>query len=291
MAVGTLHLACPQLLVSRGYLFTEAIMKTVKISLSLAIWMSMSFAAPADVLELKNGTVLNGKYLGGTTESVRFDAGSGTQVIQTSQIIALTFTATGAGPVASAPPGGGVATPAVAPAAAPAPVTAPTAAPAAQSVTLPAGTILLVRTMDSISSKNKAGTPFTTKLETDLSGNGGVGVKGGTVVYGRVQSSTQAGRAVGRSTLDLRLTQIVVNGQSIPIMTSGYQDAGQRSVAKAAKGAAAGAAIGAIAGDAGKGAAIGAVGGAVIRGQTITVPPGTLLEFTLQQPATVPASQ
>jgi hypothetical protein len=148
--------------------------------------------------------------------------------------------------------------------------------------------MLLVRTMDGVSSRNRAGTPFTTKLEYDLPGStGGVAVKGGTVIYGRIASSTQAGRTLGRSTLDLRLAQIVVNGQPVPIMTSGYLVAGQASIAKAAKGAAAGAAIGAIGDNAGKGAAIGASAGALTRGQTITITPGTLLEFTLTQPVTV----
>jgi hypothetical protein len=147
--------------------------------------------------------------------------------------------------------------------------------------------MLLVRMMDSISSRNGAGTPFTTRLEYDLGVGGPAAVKGGTIIYGRVASSTQAGRALGRSTLDLRLAQMVINGQPMPIMTSGYQQAGQASIAKAAKGAAAGAAIGAIAGDAGKGAAIGATAGALTRGQTLTIPPGTLLEFTLQQPVTI----
>jgi len=145
--------------------------------------------------------------------------------------------------------------------------------------------MLLVRTMDAVSSRNSAGTPFTTRLEYDLPAGGPLVVKAGTIIYGRVQSSTQAGQAVGRSTLDLRLAQMVIGGQPVPILTSGYQQAGQASIAKAAKGAAAGAAIGAIAGNAGKGAAIGATAGALTRGQTITVTPGTLLEFTLTQPA------
>ena len=235
----------------------------------------------ADVLELKNGQVLNGKYSGGTAGTLRFETSAGLQVIETSQIIALTFTT----PVATTSP---AAATAATPAAAPAVV--PAAAPAAPTVvTLPAGTMLLVRLMDSVSSKNKAGATFTTKLEYDLGNNGVVAVKGGTTIYGKVQSSTQARRAIGKSTLDLRLTQIVINGQPAPIMTSGYQQAGQASIAKAAKGAAAGAAIGAIAGDAGKGAAIGAVGGALMKGQTITVTPGTLLEFTLTQPVTIQA--
>ncbi|HWW01936.1 MAG TPA: glycine zipper family protein [Candidatus Acidoferrum sp.] len=225
----------------------------------------------ADVLELKNGTILNGKYAGGTAGTVRFDTDAGTQVIETAQIIALTFT-----------------TPAPAVAAPPPVAAAPAASP--QSVTLPAGTTLLVRTLDSISSRDRPGATFTTKLEYDLAAGSAVGVKGGTLIYGRVQSSSQAGRAVGQSTLDIRLTQMVINGQPAPIMTGNYQEAGQRSIAKAAKGAAAGAAIGAIAGNAGKGAAIGATAGALTRGQTLTITPGTLLEFTLQQPVTVSAT-
>ncbi len=236
-------------------------------------------AGRADVLELKNGTILNGRYNGGTAGTVRFETSAGVQVIETSQITALTFTT----PAATAQ-----ATP-VAPAA-PAALAVTTGTPAQpKTITLPAGTMLLVRMVDNISSKNASGTPFTTKLEYDLGANNVVALKAGTTIYGKVASSSQAGRAVGRSTLDLRLNQIAVGAQPVPIMTSGHKEAGQASIAKAAKGAGAGAAIGAIAGDAGKGAAIGATAGALVRGQTITVAPGTLLEFTLTQPATLPA--
>jgi hypothetical protein len=233
-------------------------------------------SAHADILELKNGNVLNGKYVGGTAGTVRFDFGTGLQVIETSQIIALTFT-TPAGPTA-------VATPAVA-----APVVIPPATPVVipAKVTLPYGTTFLVRMMDSVSSKNKAGANFTTKLEYDLVVDGVKAVPAGTVIYGKVYSSTQARRAFGKSTLDIRLAQMVPNGSPIPIATSGYQQAGEASIKKAAKGAAVGAAIGAIAGDAGKGAAIGATASVLKKGQTITIPPGTLLEFTLTQPVTI----
>jgi len=149
---------------------------------------------------------------------------------------------------------------------------------------------MLVRMMDSVSSKNRAGSTFTTKLEYDLRAGGAGGalaVKGGSVVYGTIKSSSQARRVRGRSTLDLRLSRIVINGTAIPIATSSYAQAGKASIAKAAKGAAAGAAIGAIAGDAGKGAAIGATTGALLRGNTITIPPGTLLEFKTTQPVTI----
>lgn len=233
----------------------------------------------ADVLEMKNGTVLNGKYVGGTATTVRFDAFGSTQVLATSDLIALTFTSSGG---AAAAPAANV------PSAQPAPAVAPAPAAAPQQVTLPAGTLLLVRMKDSISSKNASGTPFTTKIEYDLFANGTKVVPAGTVIYGRVLNSTQARRAFGQSTLDVRLTQIALAGRPpVTISTSGFKQAGERAIKDAARGAAAGAAIGAIAGDAGMGAAIGATAGALKRGESITIPPGTLIEFNLSQPCTL----
>lgn len=232
--------------------------------------LSSAVVVSADVLELKNGTVLNGKYAGGSAEAINFETSAGMQVISPAQAVALTFTARTA--------------------AAPAPVAAPAPAPApGGSVTLPAGTTLLVRMIDPVSSQSPAGTKFTTRLEYDLGAGNVIAVKAGTTIYGQVASSTQARRAVGKSTLDIRLVQISAGGAPVPIVTSGYKQAGEESIRKAARGAAAGAAIGAVAGDAGKGAAIGATAGALKKGETVTVTPGALLEFTLSQPVTLNA--
>jgi len=111
--------------------------------------------------------------------------------------------------------------------------------------------------------------------------------KAGTKVYGRVEGAQKAGRYAGQSSLDLRLTELAVGASLVPIMTGPYAQAGAKSVGKTAKGAAGGAVIGAIAGDAGKGAAIGAVASGLKKGQAVTVAPGTLLEFQLQQPVNV----
>jgi hypothetical protein len=237
--------------------------------------LGINVPAHADILELKNGSILNGKYGGGTTGTVRFDMGAGMQVFESSQVMTLTFT-TPAGTVVPATP--------IPPASAPAVVSPAT-------VTLPAGTTLLVRMMDTISSRNAAGANFSTKLEYDLGVNGVKAVPAGTTIYGKMKSSTQARRALGRSTLDIRLSQMVIDGSPVPISTSGFQEAGQASIAKAAKGAAFGAAVGGIAGDAGKGAAIGATASLVKKGETITVPAGTLLEFTLTQPVSIQAGE
>jgi hypothetical protein len=257
-------------------------MKANALIICASLFAALATITQADVLELKNGKVLNGSYVGGTAGTIRFDSGQGVQVIETSQALALTFTASGAsaGNASAAP-----APAAAAPAAAPAPA-AP--APAPSTVSVPAGTAMEVRMLDGASSNDSKGKRFTTTLETDLVVNGQMVAKAGTKVYGRVQNAQKAGRYVGKSSLDIRLTELMVGGTAVPIVTGPYVAAGEGSLRKTARGAAAGAAIGAIADDdAGKGAAIGAVASGVKKGQPVVVSPGTLLEFSLQQPVTV----
>ena len=149
---------------------------------------------------------------------------------------------------------------------------------------------LLVRMVDPVSSTDPQGKRFAATLESDLVVNGAAVAKAGSKVYGRVQSAQQARRYTGQSSLDLRLTELAVGPNTVPITTSGYTDASARSGGKTARGAAAGAAIGGIVdgGDgAGKGAAIGAVASGAKKGEALSVSPGTLLEFRLQQPVVV----
>jgi hypothetical protein len=258
----------------------KRVMKTRIFYISTIALAAIVSVAQADVLELKNGNVLTGKYVGGTAGTIRFETGQGVQVVETGQALALTFTSGGA---SAAAPAGAAAAPAAA-AAAPAPAPAPT------SVSVPAGTTLVVRMMDGASSNDSKGKRFTTVLESDLVVNGQMVAKAGTKVYGRVENATKAGRYVGKSSLDLRLTELTVGGSIVQIVTGPYAQTGEGSLRKAARGAAAGAAIGAIADDddgAAKGAAIGAVASGVRKGQAVVVSGGTLLEFKLQQPVTI----
>ena len=248
-------------------------MKTLNLLFAATILASTASPSSADVLELKNGKTLNGKYAGGTAATIRFETAEGFQALEISQVLALTFTG-----------GGGGAAPAK-----PAATTTATA-PAASSISVPAGTSLLVRMIDPVSSKDPKGKRFTTTLETDLVANGVVVARAGTKIYGRIQSVEEAKRYRGQSYLDLRLTEVSVGANLVPIATSGYTDQGARSVGKAARGAAAGAAIGAIADGgegAGKGAAIGAVASGLKKGETISVSSGALLEFKLLQAVSV----
>ncbi len=165
-------------------------------------------------------------------------------------------------------------------------------------ITVPAGTTILVRMLDTVdSSKNSVGSIFTATLETNLTVNGAVVVPAGNTVYGRLAEAKQAGRATGSSELQLELTSIVVRGTAYPILTGEYQvkgsSSGKRSAKRVVGGTGLGALIGAAAGNAGKGAAIGAtvgvVGAVVQKGKSVNVPSETLLEFRLQQPAPLPA--
>jgi hypothetical protein len=167
-----------------------------------------------------------------------------------------------------------------------------------QMVTVPAGTSLLVRMVDSVdSSKNAVGSRFTASLETNLQAAGVVLAPAGTKVYGRLAQSKEAGRVGGKSELQLELTDIVIDGTAYPLLSSDYSVQGSNSGRRTAKrvlgGAGLGAAIGAIAGNPGKGAAIGAVVGTtaavVQKGEKVSVPSETLLQFRLQQPASLPA--
>jgi hypothetical protein len=309
-------------------------------------------AAAADTLELKDGRVLQGRYLGGTQAVLRFEIKGEVQTFNVTDAVAITFTvnsgktsapavappAASISPVAPPPPaaappdtsGASAAPPPDAsqppitsqdvppPAAEPssnitpkglatlpsAPAT-PAQDPAAQygEITIPAGQSLPVRMIDGVdSSRNKVGDVFHASLETDLYISGTLVARKGADVYGRLANAQEAGHLSGSAELQLELMRIVIDGHDYPVASSDYSLKGQSRGADTAKkvggGAIFGAIIGAIAGG-GRGAAIGAGAGSaagagvqvLTRGQQVKVPSETLLEFRLQQPATVVAAQ
>jgi hypothetical protein len=172
-----------------------------------------------------------------------------------------------------------------------------TAMSAQNMVTVPAGTRLVVRMVDSISGGNsRAGTLFTARLQGNLNVGNTTVAPDGAMVFGRIIASSGGSRMAGRSELSLELTDIQVNGTRFPILSNDYSVQGGNALGGTARrtagGAGLGAVIGAIGGNAGRGAAIGAAtgGGAsmIMRGEQINIPSGTLLEFRLQQPASLP---
>lgn len=177
------------------------------------------------------------------------------------------------------------------------------AAQSGNRVYIPAGTRLLVRTVDSIDSgKQQAGFRFTGTLETNLQLDDLTVAPRGTTVYGQLANAESAGRMSGGGELVLELTDIVINGTAYPLLTSDYtvrsEGKGKKTAGKILGGAGLGALIGGLAGG-GTGAAIGvaagAAGGTALsaagKGKQVVIPSESLIEFRLQQPASLPVAR
>jgi hypothetical protein len=185
------------------------------------------------------------------------------------------------------------------PVAAPAPtVTTPPPPPPPQpvTVTIPANTIVSVRTIDGIdSSKNTTGQVFKASLDAPIVSDEKIVIPTGATAYLKLINASSAGRIAGRSELSLALINVVFQGKTYNLTTSDVKQSGasrgKRTAATVGGGAALGALIGAIAGG-GKGAAIGAGVGAgagtgvqvLTKGQQVKIPSETRLDFTLQSP-------
>lgn len=181
--------------------------------------------------------------------------------------------------------------------------TSPAAPQNKKKVTVPAGTRILIRTTDPIDTeKQKAGYRFAASLETNLQADDEVVAPRGTTVYGHLAAASSAGRMAGSSQLTLELTDILINGNAYPLLTSAYeirgQGEGKKTTRKILGGTGLGALIGGIAGG-GTGAAIGALAGAAggtaiaasKKGEQLHIPPESLLEFRLEQPVSLPVSR
>ncbi len=231
----------------------------------------------ADTLELKDGGLLEGTYVGGTRTTLRFQTEDRVEVIPIRQVLALTFS--DSEPSASGP----VSTPSS--------ETASNGATGARPIAVPAGTRVLVRLVEGINSKeDAAGSRFTAVLEGNLEVYGRVVAPKGSKVYGRLTSARKGGRAFGKAELQLELTDIMINDQLQPIITGEYEFRGrsQGTLRNTGIGAVLGALIDGKDG-AGKGAAAGFGYSLLSKGKQVAIPSGTLIQFRLQQPMTVQA--
>ncbi len=205
-------------------------------------------------------------------------------------------------PVAVAPaPAAPPATTAAAPMYPP-PPSYPPPPPTPTKYTIPAGTPLSVRLIDSLdSSKNRVGDTFRASLDAPIRLDGEVVIPAGIDLEGRLIEVSDAGKYTGHPELRLELTKLMAQGETYALRTDEYSRSeggrGKGTAGTIGTGAGLGAIIGGIAGG-GKGAAIGAIAGAgaggVVRGAEkapkILLPSETVLSFNLQQSVTVPAS-
>jgi hypothetical protein len=166
--------------------------------------------------------------------------------------------------------------------------------------TIPAGTVIPVRTTTELSTSSLAtGSTFDALLERDLVVDGTVLAAHGSHVTGVVASSDPGGKVKGVASLAVTIRSIAGRrDHAIRVKTDQYSVEAPKSkgrdAARTGIMTGAGAIVGAIAGG-GKGAAIGAGAGAATgvgtsmatRGKAAVIPAETLVDFRLAAPVTV----
>lgn len=166
-------------------------------------------------------------------------------------------------------------------------------------LTLPAGTLITVRTSDFLSSDHShPGDLFNAELFQPVVIDGWVVARRGQTVLGRVAAAKKAGRVRGTSQLGVELSQLVlVDGKQLPVKSQLIQYSGgttrTRDAAAIGTTTVLGTAIGGAA-HGGEGAGIGAGAGAaagiaavlLTRGRPTVIPPEAQLTFRLQVPVT-----
>ena len=227
----------------------------------------------ADTLELRDGRLIEGTYAGGTSNTLRIQIEDRVEVIPIQEVLALTIDS---GSYSSGPASGSQ-------------KSAADRRFDTGNINVRAGTHLLVRLSDNLNSgEDGTGGRFTAILETNLTVDGRLVAPKGSTVYGRLASTQRGGRTFGKARLELELTDIVINEERYPIITSDYEVQGrsQGTVTKTLGGAVLGALI-----DGSDGAKTGAAAGLglslLTRGKQVSIPAGTLIDFRLQQPLTV----
>ena len=126
------------------------------------------------------------------------------------------------------------------------------------AATIPAGATVAVQTVSSISSQDPVGRTFAVKIDQDVAVKGQVLLKLGTKAFGKIKSS----RADPRKSepLTLELTSISLNGRNVSVKTNSVQPGSPTRTTRQAR-------YGHTAG-------------------TLTVTPGTKLQFQLAQAVT-----
>jgi len=177
--------------------------------------------------------------------------------------------------------------------------TPPPPPPPPRKVTVPAGTVLQVRTVEGLSSETShEADPWHGTLNSDIVVDDQTVIPAGAEVEGRVIEAHAATHYSGGASLVLNAERVSFNGKTYQIATDNWErkgaTRGKNTAEKVGGGAAVGAILGGIFGG-GKGAAIGATAGAgagagantITKGQRVELRPETLVSFKLQNPISV----
>ena len=90
------------------------------------------------------------------------------------------------------------------------------------AATVPAGTILVVQTLDAVSSTDAPGTRFAAQLANNVAVNGKVILPAGTKLSGKIETSRRMVSSSQRLTVNL--TDVQVGGRAVSIKTTGARE-------------------------------------------------------------------
>jgi len=289
-------------------------MKASTILIAVLLIGSMAGAASADVLILKDGQAVSGKFQGGDPGGITFLVDGQYRRYALTDIHSITIVPGGTTTTSSAPApsqsSGSSTTRNTQSSAPPAPypssstsggsggwstrpATTSSSGSAPMGVTVPSGTLLTVRMIDPVdSSVNQVGETFRASLDEPIVVNGRTIASRGANVTTKLVSVAEAGRVSGRSELALVLYDVTINGRRYEITTEEVSQQGASRGTQSAQRigglAVLGAVIGAVA-SGGRGAAQGAAAGAgagtaiqvLTHGENVQIPAESRLEFTL----------
>jgi hypothetical protein len=171
--------------------------------------------------------------------------------------------------------------------------------PKPRRVTIPAGTVVAVRTIDPIDTKiNQPGQTFAASLSSPVVVRDRVIFRQGSDATLRLVSASQSGRFRGTSQMEVELVSVTVRGVRYPIQSSPYAargaSRGKRTAETVGGAAVVGGLIGALAG--GRkglaiGAGVGAGGGTGLQafrhGDQVKIPSESKIDFALTAPVKV----
>ena len=246
-------------------------MRMLNFGMSLTLVVA---ALAADTVTLRNGRVVTGTYLGGSPREVRIEAADQIQKMDVADILRIEF-----GTIRESPESG---------------MAPDTDSSNSGSVSLPAGTKLVIRMIDAVDSeRNSVGQTFAASLDEPVMSDGQTIIPRGADAVVKLVDDKESGKLTGRTTLTLDLMRLKVNGRMVDVNTETVTEESSSRGARTAKvvggTAALGTIIGAIAGG-GKGAAIGLGSGAAVgagaevltKGQRVRIPSETRLTFVLE---------
>jgi hypothetical protein len=173
------------------------------------------------------------------------------------------------------------------------------AQPPSGPVTIPAGTLLQIRTSETLDvTKLQPGVPFQVTVASDVYEGNVLAIPRGAVLQGTVADVKQPGRFGGDGQLDLRLTQLQLGGNTYPLETDVWSSQSPNKAGYTATNTVGGALVGALIGGLigrGPGAAFGALAGGgagllasgATNGPRVLLPPEAMLNFHLAKAITV----